>query len=287
MKGIILAGGSGSRLDPLTRVTSKQLLPVYNQPMIYFPLQTLLKAGIRDILIIVAPGHSGDFVNLLGSGRQFGAKFAYEVQDRPAGLAQAFLIGNEFIAGDPCAMILGDNIYEHDFSSAVRNFKTGAKIFAKKVPDAHRFGVVEFDANGKVISIEEKPERPKSDYAQTGFYIYDERVCGFAKQLRPSEKRGEYEIVDLNNLYLERGELQAEVIQGEWIDAGTIESLYRASALVREKKLWEGFIQPQSLQIEIQKVQKRQLTSKDLEESENDLKSGRVVKIDSLADLID
>lgn len=256
MKGIILAGGSGSRLDPLTRVTSKQLLPVYNQPMIYFPLHTLLNAGIKEILIIIAPGHSGDFVNLLGSGRQFGAKFAYEVQDAPNGLAEAFLIGAEFIGNDSCAMILGDNIYEHDFSRAVKNFNGGAKIFAKKMQDPRRFGVVEFDENNKVMSIEEKPDYPKSDFAQTGFYIYDEKVVDFAKSLQPS-KRGELEIVDLNNLYRERGELEAEIIEGEWIDAGTIESLHKASVMVREKRLYEKFVQPNSVQIEIQRVKSR------------------------------
>lgn len=259
MKGIILAGGSGSRLDPLTRVTSKQLLPVYNQPMIYFPLHTLLNAGIKEILIIIAPGHSGDFVNLLGSGRQFGAKFAYEVQDAPNGLAEAFLIGAEFIGKDSCAMILGDNIYEHDFTSAVQNFKGGAKIFAKEMQDPRRFGVVEFDENNKVISIEEKPQDPKSNFAQTGFYIYDERVVNFAASLNPS-KRGELEIVDLNNKYLEKGELEAEIINGEWIDAGTIESLHKASVMVREKKLYEKFTQPNSVQIEIQKIRKRAVT---------------------------
>lgn len=258
MKGIILAGGSGSRLDPLTRVTSKQLLPVYNQPMIYFPLQTLLKAGIKEILIIVAPGHSGDFVNLLGSGRQFGAKFAYEVQDAPRGLAEAFIIGAEFIEGDSCAMILGDNIYEHDFASAVRNFQGGAKIFAKEVSDANRFGVVEFDQSGKVISLEEKPQNPKSNFAQTGFYIYDEHVVEYAKTLKPSGRQ-EYEIVDLNNIYLNKGQLQAEVIQGEWIDAGTIESLYKASVMVREKELSKNFLQPNSVQIEVQKIRKAHL----------------------------
>ncbi len=248
MKGIILAGGSGSRLDPLTRVTSKQLLPVYNQPMIYFPLHTLLNAGIKEILIIIAPDHSGDFVNLLGSGRQFGAKFAYEVQDAPNGLAEAFILGAEFIGNDSCAMILGDNIYEHDFKLAVQNFRGGAKIFAKEMEDARRFGVVEFDQNNKVISLEEKPETPKSNYAQTGFYMYDNRVVEFTKRLKPS-KRGELEIVDLNNVYLEKGELQAEMIKGEWIDAGTIESLYRAGVIVREKKLYEKFKNTKSINI--------------------------------------
>jgi len=236
MKGIILAGGSGTRLDPLTRVTSKQLLPVYDKPMIYYPLNTLLGAGIKDILIIIAPERSGDFLNLLGSGKEFGAKFTYEIQDRPEGLAQALIIGEEFIGDDDCALILGDNIFTDDMSASVRNFSSGARIFAKKVSDPERFGVVECDATGKVISLEEKPAHPKSNYAQTGLYIYDNQVVEFAKSLKPSV-RGELEIVDLHNIYLSRGELQVEIIQGEWIDAGTVESLYRASQVVREHKL--------------------------------------------------
>jgi len=236
MKGIILAGGSGSRLHPLTKVTSKQLLPVYDKPMIYYPLNTLLKAGIKDILIIVAPERSGDFLNLLGSGKEFGARFTYEIQDKPEGLAQALLIGEHFIAGDKCALILGDNIYTDSFVESVRNFERGAKIFAKQVPDPQRFGVVEMDEQGRVVSLEEKPENPKSSYAQTGFYLYDEKACELARTLQPSS-RGELEIVDLHNLYLDRGELQAEVLEGEWIDAGTFESLHKASCIVREHEL--------------------------------------------------
>ncbi|MBN2096665.1 NTP transferase domain-containing protein [Candidatus Peregrinibacteria bacterium] len=255
MKGIILAGGSGTRLHPITKVTSKQLLPVYNQPMIYFPLQTLLTAGIRDILIIVAPDHSGDFVNLLGSGRQFGARFAYEVQDKPEGLAQAFLIGEDFIGKDDAAMILGDNIFTHDFSASVKSFRYGAKIFVKQVPDAKRFGVVEFDDKGKVISIEEKPEIPKTNYAQTGFYLYDKYVTDYVKTLKPS-KRGELEIVDLNKIYLEKGQLTAELIQGDWIDAGTFESLYKASTIVRENDLGIDLETPPTVKVEIKEVKK-------------------------------
>lgn len=236
MKGIILAGGSGTRLNPLTKVTSKQLLPVYNQPMIYFPLNTLLKAGIRDILIIVAPEHSGDFVNLLGSGKQFGARFSYEVQDHPEGLSQALLIGEDFIGKDSVALILGDNIFTHDFSSAVQSFKTGSKVFAKQVSDAQRFGVLEFGKDGKVISIEEKPAKPKSNYAQVGLYLFDNRAVAFAKSLKPSP-RGELEIVDLVKCYLKDGSLIAEKLEGEWIDAGTFESLYRAATVVRENDL--------------------------------------------------
>ena len=253
MKGIILAGGEGTRLHPLTRVTSKQLLPVYNQPMIYFPLQTLLKAGIKDILIIVAPDHSGDFVNFLGSGREFGARFTYEVQDKPEGLAQAFLIGKDFIGKDDCAMILGDNIFTHDFTSAVKNFKKGAKVFVKEVPDPERFGVVQFDTMGKVISIEEKPENPKSNFAQVGFYIFDKHVAQYASEIKPS-KRGEIEIVDLAKIYLKKGQLQAEALQGDWIDAGTFESLYKASTIVRENDLGMEFDSIQNIHIAIKEV---------------------------------
>jgi len=256
MKGIILAGGSGTRLHPLTKVTSKQLLPVYNQPMIYFPLQTLLRAGIRDILIIVAPDHSGDFVNFLGSGKQFGARFAYEVQDKPDGLAQAFLIGADFIGKDDCAMILGDNIFTYDFAESVKSFKNGAKIFVKEVVDPERFGVVEFDSKGNVISIEEKPLKPKSNYAQTGFYIYDKNVVEYAKNLKLS-KRGELEIVDLAKIYLKKGNLTAEVLQGDWIDAGTFESLYKASTIVRENDLGLDFNHLSNIEIEIKNIKKK------------------------------
>lgn len=235
MKGIILAGGAGTRLHPLTKITSKQLLPIYNQPMIYYPLQTLLKAGIKDILIIVAPERAGDFLNLLGSGKEFGARFTYEIQDKPEGLAQAFLIGADFIGKDSCAMILGDNIFMDDLSDIVQNFKEGAKIFVKEVPDPERFGVVELQ-DDKVVSIEEKPDQPKTTYAQTGFYLYDNTVIEKARQLKPSS-RGELEITDLNLVYLERNELTAEVVIGEWIDAGTFESLYEASTIVRNNIL--------------------------------------------------
>lgn len=254
MKGIILAGGSGTRLHPLTKVTSKQLLPIYDRPMIYFPLETLLMAGIRDILIIVAPEHSGDFMKLLGSGKEFGARFTYEVQDKPEGLAQAFLIGKDFIGSDDVAMILGDNIFTHDFLEAVQTFKGGAKVFGKSVPDPERFGVIEFSAEGQVKSIVEKPENPKSNVAQTGFYIFDNRVTEFVKNLAPSE-RGELEIVDLVNCYFEKGELNAEIVEGDWIDAGTFESLFRASTIAREHQL--GMKLPVSVvEVEVKKVKK-------------------------------
>lgn len=234
MKGVVLAGGKATRLRPLTKITSKQLLPVYNKPMIYYPIQTLAKAGISDILIIVAPEYSGQFLNLLGSGSEMGVNLSYEVQDEPRGLADAFIIGENFIGKDNVAMILGDNIFDHDFTDSVASFKSGARIFAKKVPDPERSGVVEFDENHKVLSIVEKPEHSKSDYAIVGFYIYDNRVIEYAKSLKPSA-RGEIEIVDLHNKYLSNGELDVSIIEGMWEDAGTIDSLLRVNNLVAEK----------------------------------------------------
>lgn len=234
MKGIILAGGNATRLRPLTKITSKQLLPVYNKPMIYYPIHTLVRAGIKDILIIVAPTYSGQFLNLLGSGSEFGANFAYEVQAEPRGLADAFIVGRDFIGKDSVAMILGDNIFEHDFTESISSFKSGARIFAKKVPDPERYGIVEFDENNKVKSIVEKPENPKSDYAAVGFYIYDNKVIEYAKNLKPSS-RGEIEIVDLHNKYLKSGELDVNVIEGMWEDAGTFDSLLRVGNWAAEK----------------------------------------------------
>ncbi len=236
MKGIILAGGSGTRLRPLTKVTSKQLLPIYNQPMIFFPLQTLLTAGIRDILIIVAPDHAGDFLKLLGSGQEFGCKFTYEIQDSPAGLAQAFIIGENFIGADDVTLILGDNVFEDNFSEAITTFKSGGRIFAKQVSDPNRFGVVAFDDNKKVTSIIEKPEHPESNFAVTGLYIYDNTVVQKAKDLQPSP-RGELEITDLNNVYLREGSLDVAFVEGKWLDTGTFESLFEAITFVREKEL--------------------------------------------------
>lgn len=236
MKGIILAGGSGTRLRPLTLVTSKQLLPIYDQPMIFFPLQTLLTAGIRDILIIVAPDHAGDFLKLLGSGNQFDCKFTYEIQDKPEGLAQAFIIGENFIKDDSVTLILGDNIFEDNFSRSINSFQSGGRIFIKEVKDPARFGVAEFDQNGKVISIEEKPAKPKSNYAVTGLYIYDKSVVNRAKSMKPSA-RGELEITDLNNLFLKDGELDVAKVDGEWLDTGTFESLFQATEFIRNKKL--------------------------------------------------
>jgi len=234
MKGIILSGGKGTRLYPLTAVTSKQLLPIYNRPMIFYPLNILIKAGIKEILIIVAPERAGDYLNLLGSGKKWGVKFTYEIQDSPKGLSEAFIIGETFLQGDDVVMILGDNIFEEDLTEHISSFKKGARIFAKEVSDPERFGVVEFDKDMKVISIEEKPEKPKSNFAIPGIYIYDSRIVQFAKESKPST-RGELEIVDLHNRYLASGELDVRVINGEWIDAGTFDSLVKANLLAQEK----------------------------------------------------
>lgn len=236
MKGIILAGGSGTRLRPLTQVTSKQLLPIYNKPMIYYPLETLLKAGIRDILIIVAPDHAGDFLKLLGSGKEFGCKFTYEIQDKPEGLAQAFMVGENFIGDDSVTLILGDNVYEDDFSEAITSFTSGGRIFLKEVSDPERFGVAAFDENKKVVSIVEKPKHPESNYAVTGMYIYDNSVVEKAKALKPSA-RGELEITDLNNVFLQEGTLDVAFVKGKWLDTGTFESLHEAILFARERQL--------------------------------------------------
>ena len=228
MKGIILAGGKATRLRPLTKITSKQLLPVYNKPMIFYPLETLLKAGIKDILIIVAPDYAGHFLNLLGSGRDFGANFTYEVQEEPRGLADAYKVGKRFIGNDSVTMVLGDNIFDYDFAQDIANFEKGGHIFAIKVPDPERYGIVEFNDEGKVLSIEEKPEQPKSDYAIPGMYIFDNRVTQFVNEVEPSA-RGELEITELHNKYLSLGELRVTPIDCWWEDAGTFDSLFRAN----------------------------------------------------------
>ena len=236
MKGIILAGGAGTRLRPLTLVSSKQLLPVYNQPMVYYPLQTLLQAGIKEILIILAPERAGDFFRVLGSGKEFGVKFTYEIQDKPNGLPEAFIIGEDFIDDQPVTMVLGDNLFLDDdgeLAKGINSFSSGARAFAKEVPDPHRFGVVEFDENQKVISIEEKPTAPKSSHAVTGLYIFDHDVSKVAKSLKPS-KRGELEMVDVQRHYLNQGKLDVRFFTGQWLDTGTFDSLLAAGVMVAE-----------------------------------------------------
>ena len=229
MKGVILAGGLGTRLNPLTKVTNKHLLPIYDKPMIYYPIETLKKGGIEDMLLITGPEHAGDFTNLLGSGREFGINLTYKVQDSPDGIAGALSLAENYANGEPITVILGDNIFTEKFN--LNNFESGAKVFLKFVPTPTRYGVAELGKDKQIIGIEEKPEKPKSNLAVTGLYQYDHRVFDIIKKVNPSQ-RGELEISDVNNAYIELNALHSELVKRYWVDAGTIKSLAKATSLL-------------------------------------------------------
>lgn len=238
MKGVILAGGKGTRLLPCTKVTNKHLLPVYNKPMIYYPLRTLINAGVRDILIVSGKGHAGDFLELLSDGHEFGVHLSYAVQEEAGGIAQALGLAEDFADRKKVVVILGDNIFEDNIKPYVKNFekqKKGAKLFLKEIPDPERFGVAEIK-NGKIVKIEEKPKNPKSNLAVTGLYMYDGKVFDIIKTLKPSQ-RGELEITDVNNFYVKQGTASFEILKGFWSDAGKFESLFKAAQFVRKKKI--------------------------------------------------
>lgn len=236
MKGVILAGGTGSRLYPLTKVTNKHLLPVYDKPMIYYPLQTLIDAGIKEIMIVSGRGHAGHFLELLGSGAEFGVKFTYEIQDEAGGIAQALSLAEDFADNDNVTVILGDNIFQDNIRDATQSFENGAHIFLKSVPDAYRFGVAEVNnSDGHVLCIEEKPAQPKSNLAVTGLYIYSNDVFNIIKTLKPSG-RGELEITDVNNHYIYKDAMKFSILNGYWSDAGTFESLLKASILIKQNR---------------------------------------------------
>jgi glucose-1-phosphate thymidylyltransferase len=240
MKGVILAGGTGIRLYPLTKVTNKHLLPVYDKPMIFYPIQTLVDAGIKEIMIVSGRGHAGHFLELLGSGADLGVKFTYEIQEEAGGIAQALYLARDFADNESVAVILGDNIFQDKACEVVKNFNSGGHIFLKMVPNAQRFGVAEVDEDKrKVIGIEEKPKNPKSNYAVTGLYIYDKDVFSIIETLKPSG-RGELEITDVNNYYIRRGDMKYSILDGYWSDAGTFDSLLKAGNLVKNHRQIES-----------------------------------------------